>query len=82
MALKVIAAVLLGVVIFLLWERSHYKGKINRIYDIVRELATGLEPGFEIRSHPELRRYFTLDSILDDIEAKLERVRGVRNREE
>jgi len=68
---RVIIVILLGVVIFLLWERFHYRQRISDLYDTVVGLSAGLDPRFELRSHPALRRYFVIDAILDDMESKL-----------
>jgi hypothetical protein len=68
---RVVIVVLLGIVVFLLWERFHYRQRISDLYDTVVELAAGLDPRFELRSHPALRRYFVIDAILDDMESKL-----------
>jgi hypothetical protein len=69
---RVVIAVLLTLVVFLVWERFHYRRRISELYDTVIELSDGLDPRFELRSHPALRRYFVIDSILDDIESKLD----------
>jgi len=69
---RVIIVMLLGVVIFLLWERFHYRQRISDLYDTVVGLSAGLDQRFELRSHPALRRYFVIDAILDDMESKLE----------
>ena len=71
-----IIVVLLTFVIFLVWERFHYRRRISDLYDAIIELTAGLEKKFELRSHPELRRYFGLDAILDEISAKLELLSG------
>lgn len=68
---RVVIVMLLGIVVFLLWERFHYRQRISDLYDTVVELTAGLDPRFELRSHPALRRYFVIDAILDDMESKL-----------
>lgn len=62
---------LVAVVVFLVWERFHYRHRISEIYDSLIGLAQGLDSRFELRSHNELRRLYSLDAILDDIEEKL-----------
>jgi hypothetical protein len=69
---RVVIVVLLTLVVFLVWERFHYRRRISDLYDTVIELSEGLDPRFELRSHPALRRYFVIDAILDDIESKLD----------
>jgi hypothetical protein len=71
-----IIVVLMTFVIFLVWERFHYRRRISDVYDVVLELTAGLEKSFELRGHPQLRRYFGLDAILDEISAKLELLSG------
>ena len=68
---NVFIVVLLTRVIFLVWERCHYRQRISDLYDVIVELTTDLDPRFELRSHPALRRLFMLDAILDDMGAKL-----------
>ena len=68
---RVIIVVLLSLVIFLVWERFHYRQRISDLYDEVVRITAALDPRFELRSHPALRRYFALDAIIDDISAKL-----------
>jgi hypothetical protein len=68
---NVFIVVLLTLVIFLVWERFHYRQRISDLYDVIVELTAELDPKFELRSHPALRRYFMLDAILDDMGAKL-----------
>ena len=67
----VAVVVLLTAVVFLVWERVHYRRRISELYDTVIALTEGLDPRFELRSHPALRRYFVIDAILDDMESKL-----------
>jgi hypothetical protein len=74
-----IIVVLLTFVIFLVWERFHYRRRISDLYDLVIEQTAGLDKRFELRSHPELRRFYKLDAILDDIGAKLELLAGERD---
>lgn len=73
---RVVIVVLLTLVVFLVWERFHYRRRISDLYDAVIELSDGLDPRFELRSHPSLRRYFVIDAILDDIESKLDLLSG------
>jgi hypothetical protein len=74
-----IIVVLLTFVIFLVWERFHYRRRISDLYDLVIERSAGLDKKFELRSHPDLRRYYKLDAILDDMAAKLELLAGERD---
>jgi hypothetical protein len=67
----VVIFALIAIVIFLVWERFHYRRRVSKIYDSLTELAADLDSRFEIRSHPALRHMFTLDAILDDSEAKI-----------
>ena len=67
----VVIFALIAIVIFLVWERFHYRRRGSRIYDSLTEIAADLDSRFEIRSHPALRHMFTLDAILDDMEIKI-----------
>jgi hypothetical protein len=69
---RIIIVILLTLVVFLIWERFHYRQRISDLYDEVVRMTAGLDPRFELRSHPALRRYFGLDAIVDDILAKLQ----------
>ncbi len=77
---RVIIVVLVAVVVFLVWERFHYRRRMSDLYDTVIELTAGLDPRFELRSHPALRRYFVIDAILDDLESKLDLLSDARPR--
>jgi hypothetical protein len=73
---RVVIVLLLTLVVFLVWERFHYRRRISDLYDTVISLVEGLDPRFELRSHPALRRYFVIDAILDDVESKLDLLSG------
>jgi hypothetical protein len=62
---------LIAVVVFLVWERFHYRHRISTVYDSLIGLTRGLDPRFELRTHDQLRRLFSLDAILDDMEEKV-----------
>ena len=68
---RVLISLLIAVLIFLVWERFHYRRRISDLYDALIALTTGLDSRFELRSHPALRSYFVIDAILDDMESKL-----------
>ena len=76
---RIVIVLLLGTVVFLLWERFHYRQRISDLYDTVIELTAGLDPRFELRSHPQLRRYFAVDAILDDMGSKLDLLLDARS---
>jgi hypothetical protein len=63
---------LVAVILFLVWERFHYRHRISEVYDRVIGLADGLDARFELRSHGALRRLYSLDAIIDDIQEKLD----------
>ena len=69
---------LVAIVVFLIWERFHYRHRVSRVYDSVIGLTTGLDSRFELKSHADLRRLYSLDAIIDDIEKKLELLGGSR----
>jgi len=66
---------LIAVVIFLLWERFHYRRRISELYDETIELTAQLARRFELRSHPAIRHLFSIDAILDDMADKLRSLR-------
>jgi hypothetical protein len=68
----VVIVALVAIVVFLVWERFHYRHRVSGIYDTLIDATSGLDPSFELRSHSELRRLYSLDAIIDDIQAKLE----------
>lgn len=69
---RIVIVALLTLVVFLVWERFHYRRRISELYDTVIKLTRGLDQRFELRSHPVLRRYYVIDAIIDDIEDKLD----------
>ncbi len=78
---RIVIGLLLAVVLFLVLERLHYRQRVSDLYDTIVELTAGLDPKFEIRSHPELRKFYRLDAILDEMGAKLALLSEVAGRE-
>jgi len=78
----VVIFALLAIIVFLVWERFHYRSRISGFYDGLIDLTDGLDPRFELRSHSRLRRLYSLDAIIDDIESKLRLLAGRADHDE